>query len=308
MTWSEAIADLEHGLRLRPDEPDARLRLAEAYLQTDRLTAAGTALDQHLARSPRDRDARLWRGLVALRLGQSQAAADDFTDVLAADPQHEVARDRRARAWLALGRSQNALTDLDELIRSHPGDASFVEQRGEVHQRLGHDEAARADRERAAGLIQPSAEALNNVAWDLVTGVVYLRDPERAVSLARKAVALAPNEAVFLNTLGIALYRAGRYADAVDTLEQNLAASRGKFAAYDLFFLAMARHRLGQTVQARDSFDRAVRWRDEQKQLPEPYAGELAEFRAEADAVLARPGNELPGNVFGGPSSPREIR
>jgi tetratricopeptide (TPR) repeat protein len=308
MTWSEAIADLEQVLRLKPDDPDARLRLAEAYLQTDRLREAGAALEQHLARSPRDLDARLWRGLVALRLGQSQAAADDFTDVLAADPEHEVARDRRARAWLALGRPQDALTDLDELVRSHPGDASFVERRGEVHKRLGHDGAARADRERATGLPQPTAQALNDVAWDLVTGAVYLRDPERAVSLAKKAVALAPSQASFHNTLGIALYRTGRYADAVAALKQSLAASRGKSAAYDLFFLAMAQHRLGQTVQARDLFDRAVRWWGEQKQLPEPYAEELAGFRAEADAVLACPGNELPGDVFDGPSSPRQVR
>jgi hypothetical protein len=64
----------------------------------------------------------------------------------------------------------------------------------------------------------------------------------------------------------------------------------------------MARHRLGQRVQARDSFDRAVRWWGEQKQLPEPYAEELAGFRAEADAVLACPVNELPAEVFAGPS------
>jgi tetratricopeptide (TPR) repeat protein len=300
MTWSEAIADLEQVLRLTPDDPDARLRLAEAYLQTDSLREAGTALDQHLARSPRDLDARLWRGLVALRLGQSQAAADDFTYVLAADPEQEVARDGCARAWLTLGRPQDALTDLDELIRSHPGDASFVELRGEIHERLGHDEAARADRERAVVLVKPSAQALNGVAWDLVTGAVYLRDPERAVSLARKAVALAPSQANFLNTLGIAVYRTGRYADAIATLEQSLAANGGKLAAFDLFFVAMARHRLGERVQARDSFDRAVRWWGEQQQLPEPYAEELAEIRAEAEAVLGlpRPNGELPADVL----------
>jgi WD40 repeat protein/tetratricopeptide (TPR) repeat protein len=308
MRWSEAIADLEHGLRLRPDDPDARLCLAEAYLQIDRLTAAGTVLDQHLARSPRDLDARLWLGLVALRLGRFQAAADDMTHVLAADPEHEVARDGRARAWLALGRPQDALTDIDELSRSHPGDASYIERRGEVHKRLGHDEAARADRARAARLPQPTAKALNDTAWELITGAVYLRDPERAVSLAKKAVALSPGKATFLNTLGISLYRARRYADAVSTLEQSLAASRGKSAAFDLFFLAMARHRLGQTVQARDSFDRAVRWWGEQKQLAEPYAEELTAFRAEAEAVLACPCNELPGDVFVGPSSAGQIR
>jgi hypothetical protein len=51
-----------------------------------------------------------------------------------------------------------------------------------------------------------------------------------------------------------------------------------------------------------------VRWRGEQEQLPEPYAEELAGFRAEADAVLACPVNELPAEVFDGPSSPHQIR
>jgi WD40 repeat protein/Tfp pilus assembly protein PilF len=298
--WTEAIADLEHSLRVRPDHPDVPLLLAEAYLQTQRLLAARNALDRHLARFSDDLDAHLGRGLVALSLGQTEAAADHFTRVLAADPDDEVARYRRARAWLALGRSQDALADFGELIRSHPQSTAFLELRGEVHERLGHHQAAQADRERAAGLLQPSARELNNTAWELATGAGYLRDPERAVSLARKAVATEPDQAIYLNTLGVALYRAGRYVQAIATLQQTIAAKTGQFDAFDLFFLAMARHRLGQTVQARDSFDRAVRWWREQKQLPDNAATELAGFRAEAEAVLAGPGDELPDDVFAG--------
>jgi tetratricopeptide (TPR) repeat protein len=277
------------------------LLLAEAYLQTERHTEARTALDRHLARSPDDLDAHFGRGLIELRLGQSEAAANDFTRVLAADPDHEIARDRRARAWLAQGRSQDALADLGELIRGQPRNATFFELRGEVHERLGHHQAAQADREQAAGLLRPTAQELNNTAWELATGAVYLRDPERAVSLARKAVAKGPDQPIYLNTLGVALYRAGRYAQAITTLEQSLAANKGQFGAFDWFFLAMARQRLGQTVQARDSFDRAVRWWREQKQLLESYTEELARFRAEAEAVLARPSSELPDDVFARP-------
>jgi tetratricopeptide (TPR) repeat protein len=308
LRWSEAIADLEHGLRLRLDDPDAALLLAEAYLQTDRLSSARTALDRHLARAPDDLDARLRRGLVALRLGQSQAAADDFTRVLSADPNHAVARDRRARAWLALGRTQDALADLDELSRGQPDNANFFELRQEIRERLGQHEAAPTDREQAAGLLPPSARQLNYMAWELVTGAVYLRDPERAVSLARKAVAAAPDSATYLNTLGVALYRAGRPAQAIAALEQSLAANKGQLAAFDWFFLAMARHRLGQTVQSRASFDRAMGWWREQKQLRDKYAQELAEFRAEAEAVLGLtcPNGELPADVFapGPPDQP----
>jgi uncharacterized protein HemY len=149
---------------------------------------------------------------------------------------------------------------------------------------------------------------LNNAAWELATGAIYLRDPERAISLARKAVAAAPDQPLNLNTLGVALYRAGRHAQAIAILEQSLAATEGQIAAFDWFFLAMARHRLGQTVQARDAFDCAVRWCREQKQLPDRHAQDLAGFRAEAEAVLGltRPIGELPADVFapGPPDQP----
>jgi len=299
--WPEAIADLERGLRLRPDDPDAPFLLADAYLQTDNLPAGRAMLDQQVARAPDDGDARLWRGLVALRLGKFQVAADDLTRVLAADSDQTVARSRRERAWLGLGRLQDALADLDALVGSRPQDVTLYEERGALHDRLGHHDEARADRERAAKLPQPGSMELNNTAWELATGEAHLRDPERAVSLARKAVARAPDQPVCLNTLGVALYRAGQYPEAITTLEKSLAAGKGQTDAFDLFFLAMAHHRLGHTVQARDTFDRAVRWWREQKQLPDQYAIELAGFRAEAEAVLAGPGGALPDDVFAGP-------
>jgi hypothetical protein len=67
----------------------------------------------------------------------------------------------------------------------------------------------------------------------------------------------------------------------------------------DLFFLAMAHHRLGHLFEARGAFERAMGWWRDHDQLPDQYAKELAEFRAQA--VLARPVAELPDDVFGGP-------
>ena len=81
-------------------------------------------------------------------------------------------------------------------------------------------------------------------------------------------------------------------------LERSLAAARGESDAFDLFFLAMARHRLGQTVQARADFDRALRWRQEHPRQPPQWANELDAFQAEAEAVLAGPPGELPADVF----------
>jgi WD40 repeat protein len=165
---------------------------------------------------------------------------------------------------------------------------------------ITHLEALRArlpDHHRIRGIL---AQYCNNFAWELANGPKSTRNPQRALALARRAAELAPNAGIYLNTLGVAQYRVGQYAEAVATLEQNLSASHGEFDAFDLFFLAMAHHRLGHADQARVAFDRAVRWLDAHKNLPAQHVSDLTAFRAEAEAVLRRagPGAALPANVF----------
>jgi WD40 repeat protein len=151
------------------------------------------------------------------------------------------------------------------------------------------------DQQRTRGTL---ARYCNNLAWAFVTAPGSTRDAQRALSLARRAVEVAPNQVLFLNTLGVAQYRTGQYAVAVATLEKSLAAGNGKSDAFDLFFLAMAHHWLGHPALAHDCFDRAVRWLDANKTLPEQYTRELAAFRTEAESVLAGPTGELPTDVF----------
>ena len=167
-----------------------------------------------------------------------------------------------------------------------------------VREAMGDREPARADREKAGSLLPSDSKALNAQAWILATGPLMQRDDERAVALARRAVALARGERHSLNTLGVALYRTGRDAEAIPILERSLAAGKGEADGFDLFFLAMAHHRLAHRQQARGCLDRAVKWLDQQKNLKAGHVEELARFLAEAEAVLAGPIVELPDDVF----------
>jgi serine/threonine protein kinase/WD40 repeat protein len=154
---------------------------------------------------------------------------------------------------------------------------------------LTHEEKARqaiARLRRQVAANPNSAGACNDLAWTYLTAPGALRDAKAALPLAEKAVRLDPGNANYRNTLGLAYYRAGRYREAVDTLRPNLKSQEDAGLAYDLYFLAMSCHRLGEAARARDYYDWAVRWTGAQRGFSATDLEELAAFRAEAEQVL----------------------
>jgi len=90
--------------------------------------------------------------------------------------------------------------------------------------------------------------------------------------------------------LGVALYRTGKFADAVPVLERSLREGKGQADAFDLFFLAMCHHRLGDAVKAKDFRGRGVSWlQAHQGKISTEWVQQLNVFQAECDAVLAQP-------------------
>jgi WD40 repeat protein len=140
-----------------------------------------------------------------------------------------------------------------------------------------------------AELVGRNLMALNNEARQLVTGPARQRDPARALELIQEAMKLQPIDPTFLSTLGVVEYRNRQYAAAIVTLNKSLAAGKGQFDAFDLFFLAMCHARLGAAKKAKDYFDRAVKWTEAQKNMSPQWAEQLKAFRAEAEAELRVP-------------------
>jgi serine/threonine protein kinase/tetratricopeptide (TPR) repeat protein len=129
--------------------------------------------------------------------------------------------------------------------------------------------------------VPDSAELNNNAAWLRATCAdASLRDPKQAVTLAGRAVRLAPENGAYWNTLGVAHYRARHWPKVITVLEKSMKLRKGGDAS-DWFFLAMAHWQLGHKEEARRWHDRAAAWMKQQ-----PPNEELGRFRAEAEKLL----------------------
>jgi eukaryotic-like serine/threonine-protein kinase len=184
---------------------------------------------------------------------------------------------------------------LDELAEDFPSVPRYRRQRAAVHAMRGSlmifaGETEKAERSlRLAMAIDPANDlAHNNLAWLLVTQPQSkLYDPEQAVELARKAIALAPrtgplcHSGEFWNTLGVAYARLGDWKQARAALDKSMELRNGG-DANDWFFLAMALWHEGDKEQARRWYDRSVLWTEQYN----PKDPALRQFRKEAGALL----------------------
>jgi len=213
---------------------------------------------------------------------------DQVTELFSTRLPDATAYHQRAHRFERLGQWKLAVADLDQAIQGLPGDPHLFEARGQDHFMLNQYAQAIADVQKSLELNADQPQASNTLAWIYLTAPGELFDPPKALPLAQRAVQSRPDQRSFRNTLGLAYYRLGQFAKAVETLEINVKTDHPGMA-FDLLFLAMSRHRLGQPDRARTDFDQAVRWRLAQKGLDPGQDAELRTFEAEAQAVLAGP-------------------
>jgi tetratricopeptide (TPR) repeat protein len=136
----------------------------------------------------------------------------------------------------------------------------------------------------------PDDPSLNNdLAWMLATWPdVKLRDPKRAVELAKKAVQLMPANGDYWITLGVAHYRVCDWKAAVASLSKSRELNQGS-EAINWLFLAMSHRKLGNDAVSRKAYDQAVQWLEKNSGAfakNKTQAEELGRFRSEAEEVL----------------------
>jgi WD40 repeat protein/tetratricopeptide (TPR) repeat protein len=192
--------------------------------------------------------------------GQWDRAEAAYAEAIRARPLNRSVWDALARLHADRGHLDRAAATLAEAVRMTPDDAEFSRQFGLAllasGDRAGWRESNAAMLERFGGKI--NTWTANEVARACTLGPEAIADPGMPVRLAEAAVkgTAEINKANFLDTLGAALYRAGRCDEAIRRLEEAIHARSGAGVPQDWGFLAMAHHRLGHRDEARRWLER----------------------------------------------------
>ncbi len=211
----DAADCFESALECGSDDPEIALRMAHLALERDDLESAASWYETAGRLAPGSVD--IWSSVADawLGLGSYERAAEAYERVVRMNSDN-------ARAWMYLGISRAELEDLDGAIEAFEKAVAHAPENelnwlnlAHIQLETGLVEEARRSYEEAEELAPDNTEAINGQ----VAAAYELGDIALAERLARRAIALDPEELDAKYNLGIILLSLQRSDEAVEVLE-----------------------------------------------------------------------------------------
>ncbi len=232
--------DIEFALQLfkRATELDPGYALAYAgladcwshiYLNSERRDEvrlqADAASRQAVEIAPESAQAQASRAVTLYLGGASEEAERAFEKAIRLDPGLFEAWYFYARQKFGAGDLPRAARYYEEAMRVRPDDYQSPLLVGQIYDDLGRPEDARASRRRGVALVEERLELYPDDARALymgANGLVALGEKEKGLEWARRARAIAPDDAMLLYNLGCIYSLAGEIDEAIDCLEKGI--------------------------------------------------------------------------------------
>lgn len=255
---------LQLALFLRPDLDDARMLLGDIYESRNRYDTALAMYSKVSTGSAYSESAQLRSAWCVNELGRTEEAVRVLRRMAAADPASPRAlltladMYRNMEKWPESAKEySNALERIPRIEQRH---WSILFGRGVAYERSKQWDKAEVDMLKALELQPDQPLVLNYLGYSWVD---MHRNVERATKMIERAVQLRPNDGAIVDSLGWALYRQGKYAEAVVQLERAVELKGGDPVITD--HLGDAYWRVGRQEEAKFQWRRALGLNPEQE-------------------------------------------
>lgn len=218
----EAIEHYQKAAQINPNLYETQYDMGVALAAQGRYDDAIAYYQKALQLKPNYFYAQYSLGLALTARGRFDEAIENFHKALQFKPDSCEALTRLADALAALGRFDEAIENYGRAIRINPAQPETFVHAGMALDRTGRTREAMAQYRAALRLDPNQADALNNLAWALATNPDdQLRNGAEAVRLAERACeSTRHGQPLFVGTLAAAYAEAGRYPEAVTTVEK----------------------------------------------------------------------------------------
>ena len=221
--WNSAFAEFESASRLQPQDADVQHRAGAALMHLGRVDDAIAFYRSALKADPDFALAEVDLGNALLEKKQIEDALTHYRRATQIEPQNASAHFNLASVFLRQRRIRDAIQEFEQVVKLQPRDPEGHLNLANALAAASQDKRAVAEIETALQLVPNSVSALNNLAWLLAASAdSSVRNPGRAVSLAEKAVSLAPRpHPLIYHTLAAAYAAAGRKDEAITAAERS---------------------------------------------------------------------------------------
>jgi len=261
---TEAEAEIREAIRLRPDDPNSHDMLGVALGQQRKYPESELAHREAIRLKPDYYGAHKNLGIALRHQGKFAEAETAYREAIRIKPDYGMAHFGLARVLEKQGRPREAIAAFEAAIRFEPGSI-----------------AAHAEFGRLLATCPESS----------------LRNPRRAVELARAATNLDPQSILAWQILGWAYYRVGNSKGSIEALEESCRLQKGGDDG-QWIVLALAHWTLGSDGTLPDAvralhrtetqswYDKAVKQIDGNRSPGDETMQAIRAFRAEAAKLL----------------------
>lgn len=206
---------------LRPDHVDAILLTAELFEALEQYDAAIAVLKEVPADDAAYHAAELGRAAALRRSGDTEAALEVLEQLARSHGGLVAVQSALGDALRQKDRFEEAVVAYDKAIAisDEAGSRSWflLYARAIAHERLDHWDEAERDFRAALEINPNQPQVLNYLGYSLVEKRIKL---DEALMFIEQAVAASPESGYIIDSLGWALYRLGRYEEAVPHMER----------------------------------------------------------------------------------------